>query len=155
MKRLFAILLTVAIICCSTFCTSVSASEVTQKTETTIEYLENGDCIKTYITYYETNSRATTKSGSKTKEYQNSSGETLWSVTVTGTFSYDGTTSSCTKVSHSAVAYSSGWSIKSSSSSKSGNTATADATATYKLLLISKDYSMTVSLSCSPQGVLS
>ncbi len=154
MKRILSILLIITLVICCVFFTSISTSAAIIS-ETTIELLDNGDYIETVITYDQTLARASTKSGSKTANYKNSSGETLWSVTVTGTFSYDGTTSSCTKVSHSAAAYSSGWSIKNSSSSKSGNTATANATATHKVLLISKDYSMTVSLSCSPQGVLS
>lgn len=155
MKRILAVSMIMVLVVCTIFCVSVSATETPIKTETSIEILENGDCIKTYITYYDTNSRAATKSGSKTKEYENSDGEVMWSVTVYGTFTYNGTTSSCTSASHSTTAPGSTWSIKSSSSSKSGNCATATATATKKAFLVSNDYTMTVNLYCSPYGILS
>lgn len=152
MKKIFALTLALTLLCCTVFCFSTSATEIT---ETSIELLENGDYIETVITYYDTNTRAATKSGSKISNYKNGDGEILWSVTVKGTFTYNGTTSSCTSVSHSASAYADGWSIKNSSSSKSGYCATATATATQKILLSSKDYSMTVNLYCSPYGILS
>ncbi|MBQ2943721.1 MAG: hypothetical protein IJD93_03355 [Ruminococcus sp.] len=154
MKKTLIITLILTLICCSALCVPASAVETT-KTETTIQYLENGDYIKTTITYFETNSRAATKSGSKTSEYYNNDGDTMWSVTVYGTFTYNGTTSSCTSVSRSASAYDSSWSIKSSSCSKSGNCASATATATQKLLIGSKDFTKTVNLYCSPYGILS
>ncbi len=155
MKRTLIITLIISLICCSALCIPASAAEATEKTETTIEYLDNGDYIKTTITYYETNARVATKSGSKTADYYNSAGDTMWSVTVNGTFNYNGTTSSCTSVSRSAAAYASSWSIKSSSCSKSGNCASATATATNKGVFTSKDYTKTVNLYCSPYGILS
>lgn len=152
MKKTLAFTLLLAILCCTIFGFSASATEATK---VTIEKLDNGDYIETTITYYDTGDKAATRSGSKTNNYKNSSGETLWSVTVYGTFTYNGTTSSCTSVSHSASAYADGWSIKSSSSSKSGYCATATATATQRILIATKDYSMTVNLYCSPYGILS
>lgn len=152
MKKTIALTLILAFLCCTAFCFSTSA---TTATKTTIKKLDNGDYIETIITYYEIDDRAATKSGSKTNNYKNSAGETMWSVTVYGTFTYNGTTSSCTSASHSASAYVSDWSIKSSSSSKSGNCATANATATHKGLIFSQDHSITVNLYCSPYGILS
>lgn len=155
MKKTLFILLSVTLICCSIFCFPVGAVANTPNKETTIEKLENGDYIETIITYYETDDKAATKSGSKTRNYKNSDGVTLWSVTVNGTFTYNGTTSSCTKSTHSTSVSASNWSIKSSSSSKSGNCATATATATHKQILTSKDYTISVNLYCSPYGILS
>jgi len=152
MKKTLALTLLLTLLCCAIFCFPVNATE---SNKVTIKRLDNGDYIETIITYSENDDRAATRSGSKTNNYKNSAGETLWSITVNGTFTYNGTTSSCTSASHSASAYAEGWSIKSSSSSKSGNCATANATATYKNLLISRDYTMTVNLYCSPYGILS
>lgn len=152
MKKTILISLIAALISCAVFCFPVGA---TSTTETTVEVLDNGDYIKTYITYYDTNTRAATKSGSKTSEYVNSDGEVMWSVTVHGTFTYNGTTSSCTSASHSTTAPGDNWSIKSSSSSKSGYCASATATATHKQIFTSKDYTRTVNLYCSPYGILS
>ena len=156
MKKLFAFLLIVTLVTCSVFC--VNATETTSKTETTIEYLNNGHYIETIIVYCDDdsdNTRVATKSGYKTSNYKDENGVTMWSVTVNGTFTYNGTTSSCTSVSRSTTAPGANWSIKSSSCSKSGNCATATATATHKGVLLSKDYSMTVNLYCSPYGILS
>lgn len=153
MKKIFTFLLIVTLIICSVFC--VNATETSIKKETAIEYLSNGHYIETIIVCYETDSRAATKSGYKTSNYRDENDVIMWSVTVNGTFTYNGTTSSCTSVSRSTTAPGANWSIKSSSCSKSGNCATATATATHKGVLISKDYSMTVNLYCSPYGILS
>lgn len=155
MKRIFIISLILAFIFCSAFCLPASAVNAIEATEITIEYLDNGDYIETTITYYETNARVATKSGSKTSRYYNADGDTMWSVTVNGTFNYNGTTSSCTSVSRSTSAPGSSWSIKSSSCSKSGNCASATATATHKGVFTSNDYTLTVNLYCSPYGILS
>lgn len=125
-----------------------------------IEYLENGDYIETIITDFRESGLVSTastssKTGAKTKNYKNSAGTVLWSVTVKGTFSYNGSTSTCTSCSHSTTSPGTYWSIKSSSHSKSGNTATAKATATHTTSAGSKDYSMSVTLKCSATGVLS
>lgn len=154
MKKLFIISLVFTLTICSAFCLPISAAEAI-KTETTIQYLDNGDYIETVITYYETNARVATKSGSKTTNYKNSNGEIMWYVKVNGTFNYNGTTSSCTSVSRNTAALGSSWSIKSSSCSKSGNCASATATATHKGVFTSNDYTETVNLYCSPYGILS
>lgn len=152
MKKFLALTLLLTLLCCTFFCFPASATETTK---VTVEKLDNGDYIETIITYYETDDRAATRSGSKTNNYKNGDGEIMWSVTVNGTFTYNGTTSSCTSVSRSTSAPGANWTIKSSSCSKSGNCATATATATYRYLLFSDDYSMTINLYCSPYGILS
>ena len=151
MKKTLVILLTLVMIISSVFSVPVSALSANKVTETTIEYLENGDYIETILTYEDSLTRST-KTASKTKNYKNAStGATLWSVTVNCTFSYNGSVSACTSVSHSAKSYSSSWTIKSVSSDRAGNTGTAYATAAYN----SRNYTMSVSLSCSTYGELS
>lgn len=153
MKRIMAISLVAVLFVSVIFCLPVAAVE-NVKTETTIQYLENGDYIETIITEYESNARVAIKSGTKTKNYKNSAGEIMWSVTVHGTFTYNGSTSLCTSAGHSTTAPGSMWSIKSVSSRRSGYSAIADATATYTTSSSSKDYSMSVSLYCNPYGTL-
>lgn len=154
MKRAFLVLLILTMICCSVLCTPVSASTLTES-KTTIEYLENGDYIETIITW-ETSPTRASKKASKTANYKGSGDTTLWSITVTGTFTYNGSTSSCTACSHSSQSYNSLWTINSVSSSRSGNTATATGTATLQLPLVApKTYSMSVKLTCSANGTLS
>lgn len=91
----------------------------------------------------------------KTSYYKNNNGVVLWSVAVTGTFSYNGSTSKCTSCSHKATAIATAWSIKSSSSSRSGNSATANAIATYRNGILSRDYSKSVTIKCSKDGIVS
>lgn len=125
-----------------------------------VEHLENGDYIETVLITNNNGSAdasilSSTKSGAKTKNYKNSSGAIMWSVTVRGTFSYTGSSATCTSATRSTSAPGTTWSIKSSSVSKSGNTATAKATATHTYGTTSNDISMSVSLSCSANGTLS
>lgn len=89
---------------------------------------------------------------SKTGRYKDSRGNTLWSVTVTASFSYDGSTSKCTSVSASAVSYSSYWNIIKTSSSKNGNEGKAKAVARHTS---SRIVNRTVTIKCSKTGILS
>ena len=112
------------------------------------------------ITPVETKAAGPTSSNTitkkKTTQFKNSSGTVLWSVSITATFTYDGSTSKCTSCTPSAKAYASTWSIRSVTSSKSGNSATATAVArqtdatgnTY-------DYTKSVTIKCSATGVVS
>jgi hypothetical protein len=138
--------------------TSIFAAE--QDTVVT-EYFPDGSYLE--VTVEEQSSpfslfaATSTKSGSKTATYKNSAGDSLWSVKVSGTFSYNGSTSSCTSSSVIATVYSSYWSIVSKSASKSGNNATATATAKqYSSLGIAiATATYTVNLTCSASGTLS
>lgn len=91
----------------------------------------------------------------KTTYMRDSSGTVLWSVSITATFTYDGTTSRCISCSPNASAPATTWSIKSVSSSKSGNSATAYATATHTSPSSSKDFTQSVTISCSKNGTVS
>lgn len=143
---------------------SISANATTSPkgTQIQIEYLENGDYTETVINdelpdNVVISPFATTKTitKSKTTYYKNSAGTVLWSVTIKGTFTYNGSTSKCTSCSHSTTAPSSAWSIKSALHSKSGNTATARATATQTTSTGTKDFSMSVTIKCSANGTVS
>lgn len=89
----------------------------------------------------------------KTTYIKDANKNTLWYVSVTATFSYDGNKSECTSCSHHAGSNASSWSIKSCSSNKSGNTATATATALHTNIFgISQEYTQSVTIQCSPSG---
>lgn len=142
--------------------TAFAASNA-QPTQIMIEEAENGNYYETIIETLDQEQPpysvlATTQYITKTKTtyYKNSSGTVLWSVSITATFSYDGSTSKCTSCSHSTTAPSPNWSISSSSSSRSGNSATATATAVYKLnSTTSSSHTKSVTIQCSPTGVVS
>ena len=142
--------------------TAFAASNV-QPTQIMIEEAENGNYYETVIETLEQEQPpysvfAATQYITKTKTtyYKNSSGTVLWSVSITATFSYDGSTSKCTSCSHSTTAPGTYWSITSSSSSRSGNSATATATAKYTPSSGAvQSYTKSVTIKCSPTGVVS
>ena len=157
MRKIFAFLLTF-IMALSTTCIAF-AGEMPAQSNTypaEYEYFDDGSYIVTTITEEPAVSfarAAGTKTASKTATYKSSSGASLWSVTVTGTFSYNGSSAKCTSSSVSANSYSSLWKINSKSASKSG--ASASATATAKYYDSSTYKSLSVTLTCKANGVLS
>lgn len=89
MKKLISFLLC-TLLCFSLSTLTVSASE---ESLTKIEVLEDGSYIETIITENSDISlfaASSTRTGSKTSTHKNSSGKVLWSVKVTGTFTYNG-----------------------------------------------------------------
>lgn len=137
-------------------CYSVSA--VHNPIATNIEYLEDGSYFVTVIE--ETGSIATystlTKSGRKSSTYYNSESEALWSITLTGTFSYDGTTATCTDANLTYTIYNSNWRMISTTATASGNTAMGTAYAKqYVLGVPINSAERSIEISCSPTGVLS
>ena len=97
-----------------------------------------------------------TKTGTKTKNYKDSRGNTLYSVKLTGNFSYTGTTAKCISSSLEATSYHKTWKVFSKSSSKNKNTAAGK--------VVMKQYydgeaiqtkNVSITLTCSNTGVLS
>ena len=98
---------------------------------------------------------STTKTGSKSAKYYNGS-SLLWYVKVTGTFSYNGSSATCTKASVTAASNNSYWKIGNKYSTKTGATATGTATA-YRYFngVVQQTIKRTVTLTCSKTGTLS
>ncbi len=114
------------------YCTTVTIN-VNPKTENSIiiekitENLGDGIYLETIIEEEISLVKASIKTGTKTVNYK--SGNTiLWSVSVKGTFTYNGSTSSCTSATVSASSSNSKWKVSNLKSSKSGNTAIGSAT---------------------------
>lgn len=161
MKRKFVLLLTIISLIYSVSAAplSVKASDIPSST---IELLDNGYYFETVIEDEKSpmlsEARATTKYITKTKttQFKNSSGDVLWSVSIKATFSYDGTTAKCTSCTPSASSFASTWTIKSVTSSKSGNSATAKAVATHTGPSgATQDITKSVTIKCSATGVVS
>lgn len=114
------------------------------------------DLSENAIVFYLTANGTQTITATKTSYYVDSNQNILWYVSVTATFSYDGTSAWCTGCSHDAQSSSGAWTIKSSSHSSSGNSATATATAMNRNNFgISREYTRSVTISCSPTGEIS
>ena len=133
----------------------VSASGIYGNEEADVIYLDNGDYIAITIEEYDCRSTQT-KSGNKKYSYTDSSGSVLWVITLNGTFTYTGTSATCTSSSVNVTINDSNWYTVSKTAGKTGNTAIADVTMGKKLLGITiskKDYHLT--LTCSASGTLS
>ncbi len=158
MKKLLSFLIIAALIL--TLSISVYAEDGSNTesggTVVEIEYLENGDYIETVLEnetiIIPSDATATTVTKTKVKNYKNSAGTILWSIKVQGTFTYNGTTCSCTNAEHQATSYASTWTIISASHSRRGNAATATATARHTSGVGYDDYTRSVTLRCSPTG---
>ena len=166
MKKIISLCLITAFLLGSLYTGTTTTEAATAASDnsavTEIHYLENGDYIETTITSTpalpsDVMTMATKKwtTNTKTNRYKNSAGDVLWTAAVRGTFWYDGSSSACTYDLAIATAPASTWSIKSKSSSRSGNTATAKVTATQSTSIASMDYTTTITLKCSKTGVVS
>lgn len=162
MRRTITLLFCIIFLVGSITFTPISVQATDTDTYSNIEVLDNGYYYETIIEDKEmpitVGTRATTQYVTKTKTTQlkDSNGSVLWSVSIQATFSYDGTTSKCISCTPSATAYASSWSIKSVTSNKSGNSATATAIATHTLIFgISQDTTKSVTIKCNAAGVVS
>lgn len=129
-------------------------------TDSSVEYFDDGSYVIVTLDVAESASatRATSKvSGSKYYNYYSSKDKLLWTVTITGTFTYTGSKATCTNATTSSEVYDNDWKVTSATASKSGNKAIGNFTAKRYLLGIPtttkevKD----LTLACSASGVLS
>ena len=162
MKKLFIFLLATICLAQAVIFPPVLAADSDSPRTSTVEMLEDGYYLETIIEDAISPSSPVSRSEiqyvtkTKTTQLKNSSGVVLWSVSITATFAYDGSSICCMSYTPSAKAYASTWSIKNVTSSSNGIAATATATATQTYALgISKDYTVSVTIECSVNGVVS
>ena len=169
MKKVLTSLLT--IICCITFATLPTyASNIIEKPVvsdvSTItcssEYLGDGLYLDTELIEYVPESKislmaaSSSKSAAMSSKIHDSKGNILAEYTLSATFTYNGSTSSCTSVSHSSSVNANGWSFTSAASSRSGNTASGSFTAVNKVLGITvQTINRSLSITCSADGTIS
>lgn len=147
-------IITILTILSSILFLSFPVSALEQKKE--IIQLDNGYYLETIIEETPTTRASNQKTAKKTGNYKNAQGTTMFSVTVTGTFTYTGSSSTCTKSVASATSKNANWKISSKSASKSGNKATAKATAKrYVDGTVVETRNCSVTLTCSSNGSLS
>lgn len=151
MKRIISLVL-VILISTSLFPVCGFAADME---ETTVAYFEDGSYMTEMI--YVVPTRATQSvSGTKVKSYYDSDGVMSWQASLTGTFTYTGSSATCTSASCSVTIYNSAWYTISKSATKSGNTASASVTMGKKLLGITvSQVPASISLQCDANGNLS
>lgn len=144
-------------ICALTVGCSVPARAQGNERNKITQTFEDGSYIVTILDHVEhvaiaQESRANTVEGTKTSRYYNSSNELMWTFSISGTFQYNGTTAKALASDYTYEIYDSTWSFKSAEAHCSQDY--AEATGNFKHLLIFSQ-SVTVTLTCSPHGVLS
>lgn len=155
-KRLLILFLCLTLAVSYLGITVYAATPETTNSKTEVTYFEDGSYLVTVITEDSGASMAritNAKSGSKRTALYSSTNDLLCSLTVYGTFTYDGSSALATNSTYSYTVDSSLWSFDSGSSSKSGPKVTA--TATFNFLSFVQSRTISVSLTCSPTGTLS
>lgn len=155
MKRLIS-----CVLCLAALFAAVFPAYAAEMPEQQIEYFADGSYVVTVIEDEDSSIiplSTSTATKSKTKISYSSGGKARWYVKVTGTFTYGDGSSKCTASSVSAGTYSSKWKISSKSSARSGNKASATATAVKDTPSGGQQASetLTVTLKCSPTGTFS
>ena len=118
------------------------------------EYFSDGSYIITTLTESQMRS---SKSGTKRQDFYSSSDVLQWRVVLNGTFTYNGTTSSCTSSSYSVTIYNNDWFKYSGNAYKSNNKAYDDVTMKRRGLLgiIVQTCNVNIQLACDKNGNLS
>lgn len=125
------------------------------ESSTEVVYLDDGGYLTIYVSAIDTRS-STVKNGSKTYQYTNSNGEVSWKAVLNGTFTYTGSSATCTASSCTVTVYDSAWYQVSKTTGKSGGTATAELTMGYKFLgVTTKKVPVSMTLTCDANGNLS
>lgn len=141
------LLMTMLPVCCFAKSTPVGTTEIL--------YLDDGSYIT--IELKQTESRASgTKTASKTYTHYSNSGSENWRAVLRGTFSYTGSSATCTAASCDVTITDADWYVVSKTATKNGNSATGELTMGRKFLGITIDKeTVSMRLSCDANGNLS
>lgn len=164
MKRIITLLLTALFALSSLVCTTLAAEMKETsiiKTELSDDGIErlwyaDGGRLEIITEVFRDLTASNSITGYRTYQKKDSSGTLEWKATLTATFTYTGTTSSCTGASCAVTIYKSNWYVVSNITTRSANTATTHLTMGYKVLgttLYTRSY--TITLSCDANGNLS
>ncbi len=97
-----------------------------------------------------------TISGSKVRNHYDTKGTLCWQFVLNGSFSYTGSSATCTSSTCSVSIYSQGWYVISKNASKGGNTASANATMGESSGgVLANQVSASLTLRCDKNGNLS
>ena len=154
MKRFFSMVLAATFLLAALLPMNAYAAADTQVNEAVV-YFEDGSYMTVELTWAE--SRASgTKTGSKTYRFNNSNGVEQWRAVLRGTFSYTGSSATCTAASCDVTISNSSFYVVSKGVNKSGNAALCELVMGKKLLgvTVSKD-KINMQITCDATGNLS
>ncbi len=155
-KRLFAL---ICLFCLSisftVYANPSSATTINTDSIRNIIVFENSDCLleSTPVVISEQRGSVT---GQVFYRYRNSDGVIRWTATLTGTFTYNGSTATCTAASCETSVQQGNWHETYNHAYPSGNTAQADVTMVRKVLFITvQTETAHLILTCDGNGNLS
>lgn len=120
-----------------------------------ILYLENGDCLIEYMPEILSVQRSST-TGQKIFRYRNSDGVVEWTAVLSGSFTFNGSSATCTAASCITSVQQGNWHETYNYAYPSGNTAQADITMVRKVLFVTvQTETAHLVLSCDANGNLS
>lgn len=153
MKRIFSIAL-IAVLLITLLPARTYAATIAEASENII-YLDDGSYITIELTWAE--SRASgTKSASKTHKFYNSDNVEQWRAVLRGSFTYTGSSATCTASSCDITISNSDYYVVSKEASKSGNAALCTFVVGKKFLGITIDKdTVNMSITCDANGNLS
>lgn len=149
MKKFFCALLT--IILCFSLASAALAAPVVEARQITKTDFADGSYVIREVLEFASQSRSSSKSGEAIETYYTGDNTAIFSVKVTGTFTYDGRFASATDAVSTVYIHSSSASYVRKSAYTTASTAYASGTVKYD----GSNQTLTVSLTCSPTGVLS
>lgn len=151
MRKILTILLALA--CLLNLAVPAAAAS---NTESQTVYFEDGSYAVITLSTAPQTRAGNTVSGGKDWSYYDANDKLCWVVTLTGSFTYNGSSATCTSANIDATIYESGWSCSSKSAYASGSSAIGSATMVRKVLGVQVD-SVPVSLkiTCDKNGALS
>lgn len=158
MKKILSVLMAV-ITLFSIFTVCAFAEEKSADVVETTEYFEDGSYVVTTLEVEDENSMAratSTKTGSKTVIFYNADDEKMVTVKLTATFSYTGSSATCTNVSPTFTVHESTYRVTKATGTKSGNQGIGEFTVKHYFLGVAiQTRETTITITCSNTGTLS
>lgn len=153
MKKIISILLVLVSIVLMVPATQASAQ--TNTADLDIIYLEDGGYIMVELNTNSNMARATVSKSKICTRYSDTD-EMQWKITLSGSFTYDGITASCTSSSCTVTIYKNDWYTDSKTSWKSANSAYATVVMARKLLGVTvARETIDLTLTCDRYGKVS
>lgn len=137
-------------------CFSLPFSVLAQSTNvsnTEVQYFEDGSYLVTTTEDSISLFSSGSKTHTKTSVFYENDDEKQWSVTLKSSFTYTGSSATCTNASVSYTIYDSAWKVKEANASKSGRTAKGDfLVKKYFLGIITYTLPITLITTCDNNG---
>lgn len=150
-KRIISLLMAYTLIICL-----LPVQALADEPRETVTRYADGSYIVTSVEESLTARISGTKSGTTIRDYYSNKNVLQWKAVLDATFTYNGSSATCTKVNGLNVTiYDSSWSVGSKSTSKSGNTAYGYLTMERSILGGTQGVPVTLTLTCDKNGNLS